>query len=106
MCLKKNEEETLPHTCEVYLLQLTPTLADFKGPTICICYRRIFVIAIIKIKEKLFKGLRIVSVIGEFPLQAGPLEQDSTYFKSNKQNLCVVGVLAVLVDRRLRSGVQ
>ena len=40
-------------------LQLTPALTDFKGPTIFICYRWIFVFfAIIEIKEKLFKELK------------------------------------------------
>ena len=38
------------------MVQLTPALTDFKGPTIFICYRRISVIANIEIKEKLFKG--------------------------------------------------
>ena len=37
------------------LLQLTPGLTDFKGPTIFICYRRISVIANIENKEPLFK---------------------------------------------------
>ena len=39
-------------------IQLTPALTDFKGPTIFVCYRRIFVIANIKYKEKLLKGPR------------------------------------------------
>jgi len=33
-------------------IQLTPAPADFKGPAILICYRRIFVIANIEIKER------------------------------------------------------
>ena len=37
-------------------IQLIPALTDFKGPTIFICYRRIYVIVNIEIKEKLFKG--------------------------------------------------
>ena len=61
-------------------IELTPALTDFKGPTIFICYRRISVIANIEIKEKFFKGLS--SVIGGFPLLAGPLERDSTVFNS------------------------
>ena len=39
------------------MIQLTPALMDFKGPTICICYRQSSVIANIENKEKLFKGL-------------------------------------------------
>ena len=39
-------------------LQLTPTLTDFKGPTILICYRQISAIANVEIKDKLFKGLK------------------------------------------------
>ena len=46
------------------LLQLTPALTDFKGPAICICYRRISVIVNIENMEKHFKG---------FPLLVGPL---------------------------------
>ena len=42
------------------------------------CYRRIFVIANIETKEKLFKGLKIISVIGGFSLLLGPLGRDST----------------------------
>ena len=57
-------------------MALTPALTDFKAPTIFICYSRISVIANIEIKEKLFKGLKIISFIGEFSILAGPLEQD------------------------------
>ena len=38
-------------------VQLTPALTDLKDPIIYICYRRIFVIANIGIKEKPLKGL-------------------------------------------------
>ena len=38
--------------------ELTPTLTDYKGPTIFICYRRIFVIANIENKEKPFQELK------------------------------------------------
>jgi len=37
---------------EIKKIQLTPAPADFKGPAIFICYRRIFVIANIEIKER------------------------------------------------------
>ena len=47
------------------MVQLTPALTDFKGPTIFLCYRRISVIV--------NRDLRIVSGIGGFPLQVGPL---------------------------------
>ena len=52
------------------LVQLTPALTDFKGPTIFICYRRISVIANIENKEIFFKrskncfGYRRISVTG------------------------------------------
>ena len=61
-------------------MQLTPALTDFKGPTICICYRQIFDIAIIETKEILLKGPKKNLVIGAFPLLAGPLERRSTVY--------------------------
>ena len=47
------------------------------GLTISICYRQKSVIADIEIKERV---LKIDSVIGWFPLQAGPLKWDSTVY--------------------------
>ena len=39
----------------LFIIELTPALADFKGPTIFICYRRNSVIANIENKENIFK---------------------------------------------------
>ena len=69
--------------CEIsvyWLIQLTSTLTDFKGPVISICYRRIFVIANIENKENLVKELRMTFVVGGFPLLVGPLDRDSTVY--------------------------
>ena len=39
-------------------VQLTPALADFEGPTICICYRWISIIANIDNTNFVLKGLK------------------------------------------------
>ena len=40
------------------MIQKTPALTEFKGPTILNYYRRISVIANVEIKAKLFKGIK------------------------------------------------
>ena len=57
----------------IMVVQLTPALTDFKGPTIYICYRRITVIANIEIKEKLFKGLKNSFCYRRISIPGGPV---------------------------------
>ena len=58
-------------------VQLIPAIADLKGPTIFICYRRSSTIANIGSKEKSYQGttklLQFSSVIGGFPLLLDPV---------------------------------
>ena len=58
-------------------LQLNLAKTDLKGPTSFICYRRIFIIANIGNKVKLFQGttklLLFSSVLGGFPLLLDPV---------------------------------
>ena len=62
--------ESLPHN----QVQSTPTLTDFKGPTIFISFRRIYVIASLENeKKKIPMDSRIASFIGGFSLLAGSL---------------------------------
>ena len=66
-------------------VQLPPPATDFKGSTIFISFRLIFVIANIEIKQKVFKGLKIYSVTGRFSLLVGSFERVSTVFMLDKQ---------------------
>ena len=63
-------------------IQLTPTPTDFKGPTIFICYRQIFflLLPMKRLKKYFSEDLSIASVVGGFPLLAGPIERDSTVY--------------------------
>ena len=73
----------------LFLLQLTPALKDFKGPTIFICYRWISEIANKEIKDIFFKGPKIPSVVGGFPLLEDPIERDSTVVLSDPNDMPV-----------------
>ena len=57
--------------CQKNRVQLTPALTDFKGPTAFICYRQIFVIAIIENQENLFKGFKNSLFYGRISVAAG-----------------------------------
>ena len=59
-------------------VQLNPALTDFRGPTICFCYRQTFVIVNKGTKKLGCRDHEFASVIGGILLVAGPLERGST----------------------------